>query len=113
MHFDIQARDFSLTKSLRNHAERRLRFALACFDNHIQRIVMLLSDINGPRGGVDKRCQLRIELGGMPDVVIQDTEADLYVAIDRAAYRAGRTLVRRLDRLQSQLRRSRPSIEST
>jgi ribosomal subunit interface protein len=113
MQYVIQARDFSLTKSLRNHAERRLRFALACFDNHIQRIVVLLSDINGPRGGVDKRCQLRIVLDGMPDVVIQDTEADLYVAIDRAANRAGRTLVRKLDRLQSLLRRSRPSIEST
>lgn len=111
MQFNIQARDFSLTKSLRNHAERRLWFALTCFDNHIQRIVMLLSDINGPRGGVDKRCQLRIVLDGMPDVVIQDTEADLYVAIDRAANRAGRTLVRKLDRLQSLLRRSRQSIQ--
>ena len=31
-------------------------------------------------------------------VVIEDTEADLYVAIDRAADRAGRTLERRLAR---------------
>jgi len=74
---------------------------------------MLLSDINGPRGGVDKRCQLRIVLAGMPDVVIQDTEANLYVAIDRASNRAGRTLVRKLDRLQSLLRRKRPPIQDT
>jgi ribosome-associated translation inhibitor RaiA len=30
--------------------------------------------------------------------VIEDTEADLYMAIDRAAERAGRTLQRRLAR---------------
>ena len=58
MQIDIQALDFPLTDALRSHAERRLRFALACSDDHIQRIVMRLSDINGPRGGADQRCHL-------------------------------------------------------
>jgi ribosome-associated translation inhibitor RaiA len=57
-----------------------------------------LSDVNGPRGGEDKRCHIEVRLRGMPDVVIVDTEADLYVAIDRATERAGRALVRRLER---------------
>ena len=108
MQIDIQARDFSLTEALRSHAERRLRFALTCCDDHIQRIVMRLSDINGPRGGVDKCCHLRVMLDGLPDVVIEDIEADLYVSIDRATDRAGRTLVRKIDRQQSLLRQSRP-----
>ncbi|MCU7920734.1 MAG: HPF/RaiA family ribosome-associated protein [Candidatus Thiodiazotropha sp. (ex Dulcina madagascariensis)] len=98
MQIDIQARNFPLTDTLRSHAERRLRFALARFDDYIQRVVMRLSDINGPRGGADKRCHLQLVLAGLPDVVIEDIEADLYVAIDRAADRAGRTLVRRIDR---------------
>ena len=91
MQIDIQARNFSLTDALRSHAERRLRFALTCCDDHIQRVVMRLSDINGPRGGADKRCHLQVVLAGLPDVVVEDTEADLYVAIDRATDRAGRT----------------------
>jgi ribosome-associated translation inhibitor RaiA len=33
-------------------------------------------------------------------VVIEDTESDLYVAIDRAAERAERAVVRRLERLR-------------
>jgi len=57
-----------------------------------------LSDINGPRGGLDKRCGIEIRLKGASAVAIEDTEADLYVAIDRAAERAGRTLDRRLAR---------------
>ncbi len=113
MQINIQARNFSLTKALRNHAERRLRFALTCCDSHIQRVVMRLSDINGPRGGADKRCHLQLILAGMPDVVIEDTEADLYVAIDRAADRAGRTLVRKTKRQQTLLRHGgAPTIDT-
>jgi len=106
MQIDIQARNFSLTDALRSHAERRLRFALTCCDDHIQRVVMRLSDINGPRGGADKRCHLQVVLAGLPDVVIEDTEADLYVAIDRATDRAGRTVGRRLARQRDRGRAS-------
>ena len=106
MQIDIQARNFSLTDALRSHAERRLRFALTCCDDHIQRVVVRLSDINGPRGGADKRCHLQVVLAGLPDVVIEDTEADLYVAIDRATDRAGRTVGRRLARQRDRGRAS-------
>jgi putative sigma-54 modulation protein len=106
MQIDIQARSFSLTDALRSHAEWRLRFALTFFDNHIQRVVMRLSDINGPRGGTDKRCHLQVVLKGLPDVVIEDTEADLCVAIDRATDRAGRTVERRLARQRDRVRAS-------
>lgn len=108
MHIDIQARHFSLTNALRKHAEHRLRLALTCCGDHIQRIVMRLSDINGPRGGADKHCHLQVVLAGLPDVVIEDTETNLYVAINRATDRAGRTLVRKVNRRQTLLKQGRP-----
>ena len=101
MQIDIQTRNFGLTQALRNHAERRLRFALTSAGNHVQRIIVRLSDINGPRGGEDKRCHLQVALAGLPDVVVEDTEADLYFAIDRAAARAGRSVMRRINRKQT------------
>jgi ribosomal subunit interface protein len=104
MQIDIKSRDFPLTDALRSHAVKRMRFALTCCDDAILRVVMRLSDTNGPRGGSDKRCKLQLMLEGMPDVVIEDTETDMYVAIDRATGRAGRTLVRRLDRQKSLLK---------
>jgi len=110
MQMHIQARNFSLTDALRSHAERRLRFALACCNDRIQRVVMRLSDINGPRGGADKRCHLQVTMAGLADVVIEDIEADLYVAIDRATDRAGRTVVRQIDRQQTLLRHCRPLV---
>ena len=96
MQIDIKTYNLPLTDALRSHAERRLRFALTCCDKHIQRVVMRLSDINGPRGGTDKHCHLQVVLAGLPDVVINDTEANLYVAIDRTTGRAGPAVARRL-----------------
>ncbi len=110
MQIDIQTSKFSLTDALRSHAERRLRFALTCCNDHIQRVVMRLSDINGPRGGADKHCHLQVVLDGLPDVVVEDIEADLYVAIDRATDRAGRTVVRKIDRQQTLLKQGRPLL---
>ncbi len=110
MQIDIQTRNFSLTDALRWHAKRRLRVALTCCDEHIQRVVMRLSDINGPRGGVDKRCHLQVVVAGLPDVIIEDIEADLYFAIDRAADRAGRTLMRKIGRQQTLLKQGQPPV---
>lgn len=109
MQIHIQSHKFFLTDSLRNYAERRLRFALSCFNNHIHRVVMRLSDINGPRGGEDKNCHLQIVLSGLPDIVIEDTELNLYVAIDRATDRAARAIKRKIERQVTLLRR--PSKE--
>jgi ribosome hibernation promoting factor len=108
MQIDIQTRNFDLTHALRSHAERRLRFALTSADNHVQRIIVRLSDINGPRGGEDKRCHLQVVLAGLPDVVVEDTEADLYFAIDRAAGRAGRSVMRKINRKQTLQKHGRP-----
>jgi putative sigma-54 modulation protein len=98
MQMDIQSQGFSLTDGIRDYVMKRLGYALAHGDAAITRIIVRLSDINGPRGGDDKRCLIEVRLKAASAVVIEDTEADLYVAIDRAAERAGRTLVRRLAR---------------
>lgn len=98
MNIHIRAQGFELTDRLREHTERRLRFALGWADDRLRQVSICLSDENGPRGGEDKRCRIQIAFPGAPNVVIDDTEADLYVAIDRAADRAGRSVAHRLER---------------
>jgi ribosomal subunit interface protein len=106
MQIDIQARDFSLTQALQNYVELRLGFSLNTRYDRIKRILVRLSDINGPRGGNDKCCQLHVVLPGQADVVITDTQSNLYAAIDRAADRASHAVSRKLARLHHR-RRSR------
>ncbi len=98
MQFDIQSNGFSLTDSIRDYTKRRLQFALNRNDKHITRVQVRLADINGPRGGEDKRCQIDLTMSGHSDIVIEDIETNLYVAIDRASERCQRTLARRLER---------------
>lgn len=108
MQIDIRAKGFELSPALREHTERRLGFALSWANYDVRKVAVRLYDINGPRGGEDKCCRIQIALPGTSDVVIEDTEADLYIAINRAVDRAERSLARRLDR-QREHRHERPS----
>jgi len=98
MQFDIQARGFPMNDGLREHTERRLQFALGWAEAYVRRIVVRLVDIDSLRSGEDKRCGIRISFPDAQEVVIEDAEADLQVAIDRAADRAKRLVARRLQR---------------
>lgn len=96
MQINIRARGFSLTSSLRSHAERRLRFALTRCCDRIERVVMLLTEFNQLSDRLSKRCHLQVVMAGQADVVVETTEADFYTAINRATDRAGRNLMLRL-----------------
>lgn len=105
MQIDIQARGFVLTEALRQHCERRLRFAVGAGGSRLRRITVRLTDVNGPRGGVDKRCTIRATLPGCPPIFIGQVEADVYTAVDRAAERAARALSRQIKRSLNEHRR--------
>lgn len=98
MHMHIQTDGFEMTGALQAYAKGRFTFALDRARHVVRQVSIRLSDINGPRGGKDKRCKVQISLPHGRDVVIDDLDSDLYVAIDKAADRAGRTLSRRMER---------------
>ncbi len=95
---DLRAQGFTLTPALAVHVRRRLGFVLTRHSAHIQRVAVRLGDENGPRGGVDKYCRIQVNLLDAPFAIVEDVGADLYAAIDRAADRVGRVVVKHLDR---------------
>jgi putative sigma-54 modulation protein len=98
MNVQIHASDFTLTDGLREHIGWRVAYATNHGRDVVSRVVVHLSDLNGPRGGVDKRCGIELRLKGAQTLVVEDVQADLYIAIDRACERIGRSLHRRLAR---------------
>ena len=96
MKIGIQCRSFPLTSAIAGHVRKRLDFLLGRGLRRIRRVDVTLSDLNGPRGGVDKRCQIKVSLNGLRPVIIEDIQSDLYMAIDRAASRTSRTVLRRM-----------------
>src|SRR5512145_1307264 len=83
---------------LRELAIHRVRFSMRRLAWWVPRAKLMLSDINGPRGGVDKRCQLELRTDGDRTVVITAIARDWRSAIDSALARAVRALVRSLAR---------------
>jgi ribosomal subunit interface protein len=108
MQIDIQARSFPLTKALKKYTEQKLTSSLSGCKDQLRRVVIRLSDINGPRGGEDKHCHIQVVLPGMPDVIIEDTEDDMYAAIDKATDRASSAVTRKVTRKKSRQRHSLP-----
>jgi len=94
---------------LRGLAERRLRFPMRRTVIALPRAKVQLSALNGPRGGIDKRCRLELtsertsERRG-PFVVIS-TAMDWRRAFEDALARGSRALVRSWQRRRSVGRR--------
>lgn len=97
MNISIQAQGFELTEALRLHTLRRLDPSLH-WVREVQQIQIRLSDVNGPKGGPDKRCHIQILMAKKSNVIIEHVDDDLYVAIDRAIARSKHTLSKRLAR---------------
>jgi hypothetical protein len=74
---------------------RKLGMKLGKFGSSIERVSVRLTDVNGPRGGVDKRCRVKVVLSGLPSVVVERHHATAKAAI-AAALRATDEAVRRV-----------------
>ena len=79
---------------LRDLTERRVRFVLRRMGWLVPRAEVHMSDVNGPRGGVDKRCQIELRTDGAGSVVVAAVASDWRTALDNALARAARFLLR-------------------
>ena len=94
MQIDIHTRHLDDPAELRRDARARLTTAFARFAARIRRVRVVIEDVNGPRGGVDKRC--RIEVDGLaqgPPVFVADADQP-FAALGRAVERARRWVAR-------------------
>ncbi len=63
MHIIFESRDANASQ-LREPSLERVRFALRRLSSLVPRARVQFSDVNGPRGGVDKRCQVELSTEG-------------------------------------------------
>lgn len=89
---------------------RRLLFALSRFDPKIETVELTVSDVNGPKGGIDKECRILLRLRRGSDIVITDRDTSVAAGVARAVDRAARTLSRRIGRSQDAYRRRRRAV---
>ncbi|WP_437687855.1 hypothetical protein [Sorangium sp. So ce176] len=68
----------------RAHVRQTLAAKLGRFAPRIERLTVRFTDVNGPRGGVDVACDVKVVLSGRPSVVYQTRGREPRETIDRA-----------------------------
>jgi putative sigma-54 modulation protein len=101
MKTEIRLRSLSDSAELRAYAKRQLGFCLSRFGGAIDAVVLRVSDLNGPKGGVDKHCQISARLRGGGTVTLSAQSTDARIAIAQATERAVRRIVRELSRTRT------------
>jgi putative sigma-54 modulation protein len=98
MMIEVRVRNCEPKLELRDHAERRARFRLSRFASAIQFIDVCVTDVNGPKGGLDKECQVQARGNLIGEITVQETSSDPFAAVEAAVDRLARTVGRTLER---------------
>jgi putative sigma-54 modulation protein len=104
VHIELKFRGLTPTNELRAHVSRRLEFALDRFTDDLRRVSVLIADVNGPRGGVDKRCRIELVSSRCGTIVVHRESGDVFSAVDETSDLARRTLSRELSAARSHRR---------
>jgi CBS domain-containing protein len=83
----IRATEGDLSPDDRAYIRRKLGRRLAKFAGAIERVSVRTEDVNGPRGGIDRVCRIKVVLSGLPSVVVGHQDASLTAAVDGALAR--------------------------
>ena len=98
MEIRILSRNVVLTDAQSETLERRVQFALGRFASEVRTVQLTLTDVNGPKGGSDVLCRVKIDLKGSGDVKVSGTDVSAEVVVAGVVDRAARSLSRMLDR---------------
>jgi hypothetical protein len=88
----------ALSNERRADVRHKLGMKLGKFAWSIERVTLRAKDANGPRGGMDKECTVKVVLSGRPSVVVRRRNAALHVAIEEALDAVGEAVHRSLGR---------------
>ena len=98
MQITINSRSTALTNAIREHVFARLSAALDQHAARVRRVVVLLEDANGPRGGKDQVCRVAVALTNGKTLHHERRGFDLYANVslvaDKVKRRVGREIAR-------------------
>jgi len=92
--------------------KHRLQRALGRLANRVRRVRVCLNDVNGPRGGIDKRCRMRVDLFPRGAVVVEAFGEAFEQALLGAAERVVRRVRAVIERKRDAHRRRKVADQS-
>jgi ribosomal subunit interface protein len=98
MKVNVRCKGFEGSDILAEHVTRKVQRHLSRFGHRVEAVEARLSDVNGPRGGLDKRCLFTVHVAGGPPVHVEELHQDFYAGVDRALGRVAQTVGRTIER---------------
>jgi putative sigma-54 modulation protein len=98
MKMDIRFHGLELSPALRDHARNRLASRLRRFGREVSEVTVRIGDVNGPRGGVDKRCRIVVRGPRFGPWTLEELHTDPYGAVDAATGRLAQAVARAISR---------------
>jgi hypothetical protein len=116
----ISAFGVTLDRDARAVIRQQLGAKLGKYASAIERVSVRISDVNGPRGGVDKACRIKVVLIGLPSIVFESQARSVNDAVNGALAGTERTVRRGVQRRHTKPRkaaargngRRRPDVQS-
>jgi CBS domain-containing protein/ribosome-associated translation inhibitor RaiA len=81
---NIRASGVALGDDEREYMRRKLGRKLGKYASAMERVTVRVRDVNGPRGGVDIACRIKVVLSGLPSAVFEAQGASAGAAFDSA-----------------------------
>jgi putative sigma-54 modulation protein len=107
----IRAVGAPLSAAAKSELRRKLGRKLGRHALDIERTSVRIEDVNGPRGGVDKRCRIKVVLSGLPSIVVEEQHEALTAAVDGALDRVQLAVRQALKRRRVEPRRqAKPNL---
>jgi len=94
----IRVLGVALNSKDREAIARKLGTRLGKFASSIERVTVRLSDVNGPKGGVDHKCVVKVVVSGLPSVVVERRGSAPQRAVNAAIGAAAQAVRRSVQR---------------
>jgi ribosomal subunit interface protein len=110
MNIEVRMHQVDLVNALRAYIETRLRFKLGRHAAQVRTLKLRLTEQDRTTGSGAKLCFLAAKLVPSGEVIVMETNRDLYTAVSHAIERFKTALQRKIERQRSR-RRSRESLQ--
>ena len=110
MNIEVRMHQVDLVNALRAYIETRLRFKLGRHAAQVRTLKLRLTEQDRTTGSGAKLCFLAAKLVPSGEVIVMETNRDLYTAVSHAIERFKKALQRTIERQRGR-RRSRESLQ--
>ncbi len=106
---NIRVFGVDLSREERASIREGLGAKLGKYASSIERVSVRVADVNGPRGGIDKVCRVKVVLSALPSVIFESRAASLKDALNGALSGTERAVRRSVQRRQTKPSKARAS----